>query len=111
MALLSKYKTLIIVVVLVAIGAVAYTMFLKPNGGVGSLLVAEKVSEEDQMLGNDFVTMLFQLKTVKIEGKIFQDPVFRSFSDFSQELRPEPIGRPNPFAEVGSIASTTISGN
>mgnify|MGYP003394305743 FL=1 len=92
---------------------------------VGGLLVAGVVwysflrerqpeallQSEDLTTGNaidsDVVAVLLQLRAVSLSGTIFTDPVFRSLQDFGSPVVPEPVGRPNPFAPIGSEGATT----
>jgi hypothetical protein len=100
MGFLGKYKTLIITVVLIAAGAIFYTLYLKPAGGV-EILTSSGENAALAPVENDFISMLFELRAVKIDGRIFQDSIFRSLKDYSQDIKPEPVGRRNPFAPIG----------
>lgn len=58
------------------------------------------VAENDQQ-GQEILSLLADLKRIRLDGSIFSDPLFQSLQDFSVELNPEPKGRQNPFAPLG----------
>ena len=107
MTLLKRFKTLIIVIVLATGGFFVYAHFF--GGGAEPLLsqtATAATSPEDQSL----ITLLLQLKSIRLDNSIFSDNTFKSLQDFSQELVPEPIGRVNPFASLGGRIAPLPSG-
>lgn len=54
--------------------------------------------------GQEVVDTLRQLDAVKLDGGIFSEPAFSALRDFSTQIVPEPVGRPNPFAPLGRSA-------
>lgn len=98
--LLEKYKTLIIVAVVVVVGFILYTVFF--TGGSGSALLTSQSSATSVTGDEELPVLLVNLKSITLDGALFNDPAFRSLVDFGQELVPEPTGRLNPFAPVGS---------
>lgn len=52
----------------------------------------------DAILGRELLTALGQLRDIKIDTSIFDDPVFQILSDFSVEIADQPVGRRNPFS-------------
>lgn len=65
--------------------------------------------------GTKILAILQEMKNITLDTSIFTDPMFLNLSDFTVELTPEPISRPNPFAPIGqditiiSDSSTTIT--
>jgi hypothetical protein len=59
--------------------------------------------------GQDVVDTLRELDAVKLDGTLFTEPTFSSLKDFSTEIVPEPVGRPNPFAPLTSAAQATAT--
>jgi hypothetical protein len=51
------------------------------------------------------VESLLTLRAITLSGTIFSDPAFMSLHDFGTLLVAEPIGRPNPFAPIGTRSS------
>src|SRR5258708_33771030 len=64
------------------------------------------ILQTDSPVGNDsqeIVSTLLALRAVTLSGTIFTDPVFMSLQDFGVEIKPEPVGRPNPFLPLVPI--------
>lgn len=98
MGIFKKYKTLILIVAIVIIAGVAYTILF--GGGDDALLTAESPGNTASAEESNLLTLLLDLREVKLDESIFSDPVFRSLEDFSQDLVSEPVGRENPFAPI-----------
>lgn len=84
-----------VLAVLVAIGA---WYFLGDSGSGEPVLVTEDLSTPSAQAERDLVATLLQLRSVSLDGTIFNDPVFQSLKDFGSQIVPEPVGRENPFA-------------
>ena len=57
---------------------------------------------QDSPVNQDFLTILLNVKNVKLDDSIFSDPAFNSLRDSSIVLVPDNTeGRPNPFAPIG----------
>jgi hypothetical protein len=97
----------IIVVIVALLVAVGVWIGLSSSETPGSLLAVETVTE--QGANQDLVSTLLALRAVKLDASLFTDPAFVSLKDFSTQIVPEPVGRPNPFAPLGSSAVVTSS--
>lgn len=60
--------------------------------------------------GQEVVDTLRQLDAVKLDGAIFSEPAFAALKDFSTQIVPEPVGRPNPFAPLGRNTGAVDTG-
>jgi len=99
MNIFTRYKASIILVAVIAVAFFAYSYFFaKP---AEPLLSAEAVSGTTSV-DQDLISLLLELRSIKLDDRIFSDPAFMSLQDFSQELVQEPIGRVNPFAPLGA---------
>jgi hypothetical protein len=97
----------IIVVIVALLVAVGVWIGLSSSESPGSLLAVETVAE--QGASQDLVSTLLALRAVKLDASLFTDPAFVSLNDFSTQIVPEPVGRPNPFAPLGSSAVVNAS--
>ena len=98
-----KYKNIIIIVIIIIIAGAAYTLL---TGNTDDrLLVSDTPSDTSSVIESDLLTLLLDIRSVKLNGDIFSDPIFRSLEDFGQDLVPEPVGRDNPFAPIGLDAN------
>lgn len=90
--------------VILVLALLGYRLFFASSEETAPGLTAESdglsSSPADLGLNNpdqEFLAVLNSLKTLDLESDIFNDPVFRGLTDFSQPLKPEPSGRRNPF--------------
>lgn len=98
--ILKKYKTLLIIVVLVFIAFIGYSMFFNKTNN-SSVLTSQNTSIKGGG-DNELLVLLINLKSITLDDSLFNDPAFKKLVDFGQELIPEPTGRQNPFSPVGS---------
>ncbi len=98
-----------VVLVLVLAGVTWY--FLNDTSSGNSVLVSETavpLPQETQRL----VQSLSGLRSVELEGAIFQSPAFQALQDYSTPIVPEPVGRANPFLPISaggtSVATTSV---
>ncbi len=101
MDFLKQYQTAIGFVILVALLFAGYQFFFA--GETGSVVSVSETSmaTPDQ----DLVALLFELRSIRLDSALFENPLFTSLQDFGQDLVPEPIGRENPFAPLGASAT------
>jgi hypothetical protein len=53
-------------------------------------------------VGEETLQILSELRTLTLDEDIFLDKAFLSLEDFSMDIMEQPIGRNNPFAEIGT---------
>jgi hypothetical protein len=99
MTFFKRYRTLILAVIIIAIAFFAYSYFF---AGERQPILSEQAPAVGTPVDQDLIALLLQLKSIRLDTAIFNDPAFRSLQDFSQALVPEPIGRTNPFAPLGA---------
>lgn len=99
MQLFKNYKSIAIVLILFAAAWGAYIFLSSDTGEV--LLVSENAGGAIAA-GKEVLVLLEELKGLQLNDAIFTSPAFRSLKDFRKEIKPEPVGRPNPFAPLGS---------
>ncbi len=63
---------------------------------------APLTSSTDATLSQDLLVTLQNLHTIKLDNSIFQDPSFKSLTDFGVIIPAEEVGRRNPFAPLQS---------
>lgn len=103
MEIFSKYKKIIITATVLVLLFVAYGFFFKGEN-TGSLVVTEDaISAKQFAAGKELISLLVDLKSLKLNPDIFENNVFRSLEDFGLSLPPEPQGRENPFLPTEQI--------
>lgn len=78
----------------------AYQYWTKAD--TSSQLISSGVGSTAGSIGSETLQILSELRTLKLDEDIFSDKAFRSLEDFSMELQPQPVGRNNPFAPLGT---------
>ena len=110
MELLKKYKNILIVLVIIVLIFALYNFFFVGKQSSDDPLSSTTPSGLDASSpGNELLSLLQELKGIEFRTDIFNDPVFATLKDFGVTLVPQPVGRRNPFALIGSdgIASVT----
>jgi len=103
--MIGKYKNIIIVFVIIALGLIAYS-FLRPDPTVESLLETTERQDGAQVLGDEITSAIGQINSLKLDRAIFDDPILKRLIDHSKPILPEPVGRKNPFAPIGGDDKT-----
>jgi len=98
---LLKNRKVVITALVVILAFFAYTYFFKPDTS-DSVLISSTDATGGLAQGREIIALLTDLKSLKLDESIFQDPVFRSLEDFTLPIDPEPQGRTNPFAPLGT---------
>ena len=62
------------------------------------LLVAQR---DTSLIESDLIVLLLEIKSIKLEEDVFDNKVFKSLKDFGTEIKPQPVGRKNPFSAIG----------
>jgi hypothetical protein len=100
----GKIKNVIFIVIIVAAVFVVYSVFFKKEAApaLQSTTGATAPTPQGQELGQEFLSTLLGLRTIKLDDSIFTSPSFNFLRDFTTVLIPEGNeGRPNPFAPIG----------
>ncbi|MEN9405257.1 MAG: hypothetical protein RLY47_216 [Candidatus Parcubacteria bacterium] len=99
-------KKILIAVGILLVVFVAYRMFFasEPEEPLSSETVSGLPVED-----GDLLSLLLQLKSLKLSDELLADPTFVTLQDFTVELAPEPVGRRNPFAVIGAVEAPVAS--
>ena len=98
----SKIKTYGIIVAIVLAFILVY-FYMSGGTPAASTLVA---GNPYGAVGSAELSLLNQVRSLKIDTALFTDPAFRSLVDFSVAITPENVGRPNPFAPLPGVAAS-----
>jgi hypothetical protein len=97
-------KTIISILVIVALLFGAYMYISKNKGEEGATSpvtqgdTGRQANPVASEVGKDLLNTLLQLRSLTLDEKIFANPLFAQLVDFTIQIEPQPIGRPNPFA-------------
>lgn len=107
----STVKTAIIFVAIGVILILVYVYFIKADPEADGLLssatstpaLSTSTASPETALAQDFLSLLLNVKNIKLNDTLFSDVTFTSLRDSSITLIPDGTeGRPNPFAALGS---------
>lgn len=107
----SKVKNIIIFVAVGIALVLIYIFFIKKGPEENALISTSpieavpsaNVSNQNISINQDFLSLLLNVKNIKLNTAIFSDLAFTSLHDSSIVLVPDGTeGRPNPFAPIGS---------
>lgn len=54
---------------------------------------------------------LINMRSLRLDGRIFESPAFQALVNTERQIIPEPVGRQNPFAPVGSDILSPAAGD
>lgn len=91
----SKLVPIIAVLAILVLAYFLYTSLASQPAGVTSTDTGTPISQQ-------LLITLSNLHSLRLDGSIFQNPVFVSLSDFGVVIPPEPVGRRNPFLPASS---------
>jgi hypothetical protein len=94
----SKMKTYgtIVIVVLAFVLIYFYMSGGSSSPAAGTLTAGSTYGA----VGSSELSLLNQVRSLKIDTALFKDPIFLSLQDYSVSIPPENVGRPNPFAPL-----------
>lgn len=100
----GKYRTIVIVIVVLAVAFVIYSFFVKGDEGDDLLVSSTAAQTPAAIVSNEIITALNQIESLRLSQEIFNDPVYLNLKDRSQVIPEEPIGKRNPFDPISSNA-------
>jgi hypothetical protein len=113
----SKIKNIIIFSTIALAFVLIYIFFIKSSSPQTNLESSPSVTlpnldgsipntdiiNANSIIAKDFLVLLSNVTSIKIDDAIFSDPAFNSLRDSSITLIPDGTeGRPNPFAQFGN---------
>jgi hypothetical protein len=97
-------KIFIALVVLLLLGFLGYKLFVQ-----APVVDQTVAASETDTVGQDILVLVGKLNALSIDQNILSSSMFINLIDFTQTIFPEPRGRMNPFAPVGSDGNLSIS--
>lgn len=90
-------KNLLILLVLIALGAVGYFMFFNSNDSSIVSSGGTNVSSQAAFQTREFKNILNDLNTIDLNSELLRDNKFLQLRDHNQPVTERPYGRSNPF--------------
>lgn len=73
-------------------------------------LTLQELSSANQVAGAQVLSLLNEISSLNIDGSFFNSPSYKTLRDYSVEIPPLPVGRPNPFATVPGLVTQSADG-
>ncbi|MEK7652848.1 MAG: hypothetical protein AAB334_02815 [Patescibacteria group bacterium] len=98
----KKFIKNIIITIAVAVLAFALYFFFFRGSGTNndSGLSVEPIIGKTSTVDKSLLTLLLEMKSVKLDEELFNSAVFKSLNDYSIKIEPQEVGRINPFAPL-----------
>lgn len=119
---MPKIKNIIIFTAIAVIFILIYVFFIKPSPEEANLVLSPSSAtlpdinspstninpQTTPLFAKDFLSLLLNVKNIKLDDSILSDPAFVNLRDSSIVLEPDGNeGRPNPFAPFGDDVDIT----
>ncbi len=98
----SSFKNVLIILVLITLGFVAYYVIFSKDEGAVALGNNSMVPPELYASTQLFIEHRVALDKVKIDTTIFENPLFTSYQNFTTPVNSQATNRNNPFAKPSS---------
>ncbi|MBM2817463.1 MAG: hypothetical protein HW401_53 [Parcubacteria group bacterium] len=112
----NKVILLVLLIIILAFLGYRYAFNKDISSGNSDLAVDSNEGASAQaVIGKDLMAAISKLKSLTLDDKFFQDPIFVSLNDFSVPIADQDVGRGNPFSPIGisggAAASDKKAGN
>jgi len=102
----SKYKKIILTILITIVLFFAYSFFFGESSQNDELITSTASTgtsrTANDVVGAEIIQALNHIEALKLDRTIFEDPIYRSLIDRSQEIEPEPVGKNNPFDPINT---------
>lgn len=99
--LLKRYKVTILTIVILAGAAFFLARVYTPENASEILSNISTPSEEGTLAGEQILLLLSELEAIMIDTAFFESEAYVDLRDQSSPVTPEPVGRRNPFNDIG----------
>ncbi len=97
----NKLKLILVIAAVALAMFLVYAFFLKSAPAREGLVTTAAPVDRNTA---STLRLLDQMKSLGLDRSIFSNPLYQRLQDFGVEILPQPYGRPNPFASIGSDA-------
>lgn len=97
--IIKQNKIILIVLVIIIAGFAWYG--LAERTPTNTLLTNDSRAESS-VAEQEILRLLLDMRSIRLDSSIFENPAFASLRDFGRSIVPEPVGRTNPFEPAES---------
>lgn len=92
--IIKQNKVVLGIVVLIV---VAFAWFGMADRQPTTSLLSNESRGDASVAEQEILRLLLDMRSIRLDSSIFENPAFASLRDFGREIVPEPVGRTNPF--------------
>ncbi|MEI8327937.1 MAG: hypothetical protein WCG02_02260 [Candidatus Taylorbacteria bacterium] len=96
----TSKKTIIIIAAIIIVAIIGYFYYMGGQTVSSSTLEISKDTTDAQVAGQRVLGLLNQIRQLRIDTKLFEDPMYRTLMDYTVDVPPQEVGRLNPFAPI-----------
>ena len=105
----KRLRIIIIVIIGVTLFGFLYFSFFGSKESESQLLVNIDVDDPAFFVGgSELLPFVLKLRNIDFDTEVLSSASFASLSDLSVSLQPQPLGRVNPFAPIGTDNSPIV---
>lgn len=94
-------NNIITIIIIIVVGMVAF-WYINRNPNDTGATITSSVQSSDSVDAQYIYNTLKQMEAVTLDDKIFSNPVFQNLKDNTASFTSQPVGRNNPFAQIGT---------
>jgi hypothetical protein len=102
--IIKQNKVILIVLVVIIVG---FAWFGLADQQPTTSLLANESRGDNSVAEQEILRLLLDMRSIRLDSSIFENPAFGSLRDFGRDIVPEPVGRTNPFAPTKNFFELT----
>jgi hypothetical protein len=106
----ASKKNIIIIIGIVLLALVVYFYYEGSRPTADTSFETVTANADAEAVGSRVLSLLNQIRSLKIDTTVFKDPAYMSLRDYSVAIPQEDVGRENPFAPISGLSAATSSG-
>lgn len=97
--IIKQNKIILIVLVVIIAGFAWYGL---ADRTPSTSLLTNDSRADSTVVEQDILRLLLDMRSIRLDSSVFENPAFTSLRDFGRSIVPEPVGRTNPFEPAES---------
>lgn len=102
--IIKQNKVILIVLIVVIVG---FAWFGLADREPSTSLLSNESRGDASVVEQEILRTLLDMRSIRLDSSIFENPAFASLRDFGRDIVPEPVGRTNPFAATENLFELT----
>lgn len=102
--IIKQNKVILVILVIII---VAFAWFGLADRQPSTSLLTNDTRGDASVAEQEILRLLLDMRTIRLDSSIFENPAFASLQNFGRDIVPEPVGRTNPFAPTQNFLEYT----